>query len=118
MAFCCGPCRFPAPIVWLRLKSLEFPRHRGDQYCAAADYLGTSYPDYFDWQRQNHTFESLASYNAITRLFSRNDGYGARVLVGGRVSANFFPTIGVSPALGRNFTAEEEQPGHRVAIQP
>ncbi|MGC2450358.1 MAG: ABC transporter permease [Candidatus Sulfotelmatobacter sp.] len=110
------PLPFPRADRLVAVETLEFPPGIAATNTAAADYLGTSYPDYFDWQRQNHTFESLASYNAITRLFSRNDGYGARVLVGGRVSANFFPTIGVSPALGRNFTAEEEQPGHRVAI--
>ncbi|HEV2397545.1 MAG TPA: ABC transporter permease [Candidatus Sulfotelmatobacter sp.] len=96
--------------------TLEFPPGVAPTNVAAADYSESSYPDFFDWQRQSHMFESLASYNNITRLFSRNDGVGARVLVGGRVSANFFPTIGVAPALGRNFTVEEEQPGQRVAI--
>jgi len=98
------------------VETLEFPPGVASTNVAAANYLQSSYPDYFDWRRQNHTFESLASYNPITRLFSRNDGVGARVLIGGRVSANFFPTVGVAPALGRNFTDEEEQPGHRVAI--
>ena len=34
------------------------------------------------------------------------------LLDGVRVSAGFFPTIGVAPFLGRTFTAEEDQPGH------
>lgn len=110
------PLPLPNADRLVAVETLEFPPGIAPTNVAAADYLGTSYPDFFDWQRHNHTFESLASYNHITRLFSRNDGYGARVLVGGRVSANFFPTIGVAPALGRNFTAEEELPGHRVAI--
>src|SRR5262249_11282377 len=107
------PLPFPKADRLVAIDTLEFSPGVPPTNPAAADYLGTSYPDFFDWQRQNHTFESLASYNNITRLFSRNDGVGARVLVGGRVSANFFPTIGVAPALGRNFTIEEEQPGHR-----
>jgi len=97
-------------------ETLEFPPGVASTNPAEANDFGTSYPDFFDWQRQNCTFESLAAYEDITRLFSRNDGVGARVLVGGRVSANFFPTIGVSPILGRNFTVQEEQPGQRVAI--
>jgi predicted permease len=32
-------------------------------------------------------------------------------LEGARVSAGFFPTLGVSPLLGRTFNASEEQPG-------
>jgi hypothetical protein len=37
-------------------------------------------------------------------------------MIGGRVSANLFPMLGAHPALGRNFTPEEDLPGHRVAI--
>lgn len=110
------PLPFPNAERLVAVQTLEFPPDVAPTNPAAADSWGTSYPDYFDWKRENHTFESLASYNIITRLFSRNDGVGARVLIGGRVSANFFPTIGVAPALGRNFTDEEERPGQRVAI--
>ncbi len=39
-------------------------------------------------------------------------GVGEPALLDGiRVSAGFFPTMGVAPALGRTFTAEEDQPG-------
>jgi len=110
------PLPFPNAERLVAVETLEFSPGVAPTNMAAANYLQNSYPDYFDWRRQNRTFESIASYNDITRLFSRNDGVGARILIGGRVSANFFPTIGVSPALGRNFTAEEEQSGHRVAI--
>ncbi len=38
-------------------------------------------------------------------------------LEGARVSAGFFPTLGVSPLLGRTFNASEEQLGHEhVAV--
>src|ERR1700722_17585430 len=38
-------------------------------------------------------------------------------LEGARVSAGFFPTLGVSPLLGRTFDASEEQPGcEHVAV--
>lgn len=77
---------------------------------------GSSYPDFFDWQRQNRTFESLSSYNEEARLFSKANGENAQVIHCGRVSANLFSTLGVEPALGRTFTTEEEKPGHRVVI--
>ncbi len=33
-----------------------------------------------------------------------------------RVSASFFPTLGMQPEMGRLFTADEDSPGHHVII--
>ncbi len=39
-------------------------------------------------------------------------GDGAPVLIeGGRISWNYFETLGVKPILGRTFTPEEDRPG-------
>lgn len=110
------PLPFPRPDRLVAMQTLEFAPGVSPTNVAAANALGSSYPNFFDWQRLNHTFESLASYDATPRLFCKKDGSGARVMNGARVSANLFPTLGVTPVLGRNFTAEEEQPGHRVVI--
>jgi putative ABC transport system permease protein len=110
------PLPFPHADQLVAVDTLELPAGVSPTNLAAANSLGNSYPNFFDWQRQSHTFESLASYDDITRLFSRANGEGARVLEGGRISANLFATLGVAPALGRTFTEDEELPGHRVAI--
>src|SRR5579862_6709978 len=110
------PLPFPHAEQLVAVDTLEYPPGVPASNLAAAYGNSSSYPNFFDWRRENHSFESLASYDHIVRLFSKANGEGARVLEGGRVSANLFPLLGVSPALGRNFTAEEEQPGHRVAI--
>ena len=110
------PLPFPRPDQLVAVDTLEFPPGVAPSNLGAASEIGNSYPNFFDWQRQSHTFESLASYDYIVRLFSKANGEGARVLEGGRISANLFSTLGVSPALGRTFTEDEEQPGHRVAI--
>ena len=110
------PLPFPGSDRLVAIETLDFPPGIAPTNLAAANYIGSSYPNFFDWQRENHTFESLASYNPTWRLFSKKDGSGARVLSAARVSANLFTTLGVSPILGRNFTAEEEQSGHRVVI--
>ncbi len=110
------PLPFPHPDKLVAIDTLEFPPGVPPSNIAAANSLGNCYPNFFDWRRQSHSFESLASYDDITRLFSRANGEGARVLEGGRISANLFSTLGVAPALGRTFTADEELPGHRVAI--
>jgi putative ABC transport system permease protein len=110
------PLPFPHPDQLVAINTLEFPAGVAASNLGAASEIGDSYPNFFDWQRQSHTFESIASYDNITRLFSKANGDGARVLEGGRTSANLFSILGVVPALGRTFTAEEELPGHRVAI--
>jgi len=110
------PLPFPHADQLVAIDTLEFPAGVAPSNVAAADSIGNSYPNFFDWQRQSHAFESLASYDDISRLFSKANGEGARVMTGGRVSANLFSTLGVVPALGRSFTKDEELPGHRVAI--
>jgi hypothetical protein len=75
----------------------------------------TSWPDYLDWQAQNHTFSGMAAVNADARLMSREGGAG-EVADLNRVSANYFDVLGVQPMMGRNFVADDEQAGHHVAI--
>jgi putative ABC transport system permease protein len=48
--------------------------------------------------------------------FNLSDGSGAERLIGTQVSANLFSTLGVMPALGRTFRADEELPGGRGVI--
>jgi predicted permease len=110
------PIPFPQADRLVAINTLEFPPGTSSSNVGAANETGNSYPNFFDWCRQTHSFESLASYDDIYRLFSKANGEGARVIEGGRVSANLFATLGVAPALGRSFTEDEQLPGHRVAI--
>ncbi|HEX4485823.1 MAG TPA: ABC transporter permease, partial [Terriglobales bacterium] len=108
------PLPYPEAQNLVAINTLTFPPGVNDP--AAADQNGTSYPDFFDWQRQTRSFESLAACHTITRLFSKMDGSNARVIPGARVSANLFPTLRVVPALGRNFLPDEELPGGRAVM--
>ena len=110
------PLPFPDADRLVAIDTLAIPPGTSQANLATASPLQTSYPDYFDWRRQVRSFESLGSYNVIDRLFSKANGEDAEVIEGGRVSANFFPMLGVPPALGHMFTIDEEQPGHRVAM--
>jgi predicted permease len=80
------------------------------------DPTETSYPNYLDWQARNHTFSQLAAYAGDAHLVSLPNGSDGAVLSASRVTYNYFNTLGVLPILGRNFAAEEDQPGHKVAI--
>ncbi len=71
---------------------------------------GASVADYLDWRAGQQSFEELALYGA--RL-SINVTYQdvPRRYGGVYVTHNFFRTLGVAPALGRDFTAADDQPG-------
>lgn len=73
-----------------------------------------SYPDYFDWRAQSHSFSGLASYDGGGVTVQR-DGESQR-LDAGMVSSNFFRVLGVAPILGRDFRWEEEKAGNRAVI--
>ena len=78
-------------------------------------YSNLSYPDYVDWKRQNTAFSSLDVYNR-TRFMLRT-GSGSEPATGARVSDGFFRTLGVRPALGRDFRDGEDVPnGPRVVL--
>jgi predicted permease len=68
-----------------------------------------SYPNFLDWQRDNRSFAAMAAFRwtdgSITGV-GQPENVQAR-----RVSATFFPILGVNPILGRNFTSEEDRRG-------
>jgi putative ABC transport system permease protein len=65
--------------------------------------------------KHNQVFEKLTTYGM--RSFSLGAGSEIQPVLGCRVTANFFDVLSVSPAAGRLFSPEEEQPGSdQVAI--
>lgn len=71
--------------------------------------------NFADWRDQNGVFESMAAI--ATQTFNLTGVGEPEKLEGQRVSASFFPLLGVEPSLGRLFTDEEDQPGAgRVVI--
>jgi hypothetical protein len=70
--------------------------------------------DLQDWREQAATLSEIAGYG-YEALALAGDGPPERI-VGIETSDNFFAVLGVEPALGRTFAADEEGPGHRVAV--
>lgn len=74
-----------------------------------------SYLDLVDWKHSQTVFESMAGYKGVG--FLMRTPAGTQPILAARVSAAFFNTLGISPELGRTFTAKEEGPGApRVAV--
>lgn len=68
-----------------------------------------SYPDYLDWKQRNSVFSSFDIYGGGGG-FSLRTKSGVEPAKGARVSDGFFRTLGVAPALGRDFRTGEDLP--------
>jgi putative ABC transport system permease protein len=78
-----------------------------------------SWPNFEDWKRQNHVFERMAMFGSGGKGYDLAErGQEPEQAEGVRVSADFFPVLGVMPFMGRNFLPEEDQPGkdHEVVL--
>ncbi|HKE49566.1 MAG TPA: ABC transporter permease, partial [Rhodanobacteraceae bacterium] len=66
------------------------------------------YPTLLDWQRSVPSLEAVAA-SSVWQPNLATDG-SAELLNGQSVTRDFFKVLGVTPALGRTFTADEDQP--------
>ncbi|HXN46992.1 MAG TPA: ABC transporter permease, partial [Bryobacteraceae bacterium] len=100
------PVRDPASVVAINTAT-------------AASFGGNSkisYPDYTDLRDHNRTFQGLAAASFAKFGFSADPHGLARMKYGMYVSGNFFQVLGVEPALGRGFRADEDQAEGRDAV--
>src|ERR1700730_14743863 len=92
---------FPDPdrlvMVWEDATYAGFPRNTP----APANYA--------DWKSQNHVFEGLAALD--DRSFNLTGDGDPQKIESHGVTANFFPLLGIKPALGRTFSPDEDKPG-------
>lgn len=74
-----------------------------------------SAPDFVDWKKDNHVFESLSAWTSAE--FSLTGVDTPQTIQGSRISADFFRTLGVRPVIGREFLEGEDHAGSpHVAI--
>jgi putative ABC transport system permease protein len=68
-----------------------------------------SYPNFLDWQRQNHSFSALGAFRSDD--FNMTGAGEPERLHGHMISAEFLPALGLIPVVGRNFRPEEDRAG-------
>src|SRR6185437_16043327 len=91
------PYRDPGRLVLLSEHWPQFPR------------LSLSYLNYKDWRNQSHSFEAVGAVrNFIVTMTGKGE---AERISAQNATANLFDVLGISPELGRTFTAAEDQPG-------
>ena len=104
------PLPFPEPeqlaMVWQH--DVRFPENLNI----------VSYPNYQDWRNQNHVFSDMAIFDSAGKSYSLSGDRNPEQVSGLRVTASFFPVLGISPMLGRTFLPEEEIAGrdHEVVL--
>jgi putative ABC transport system permease protein len=73
--------------------------------------------DYLDYREQNKTFENLAATFGLPMPVNVTGNGDPERLNASAVTGNYFQTYGLTPALGRGFTLDNEKIGQeRVAV--
>jgi predicted permease len=75
---------------------------------------GMSAGNYVDMAAAQTVFSATAATTGASMTLANDDG--AERIVGLRASAGFFDVFGVQPALGRAFTAAEDEPGRDQVV--
>ena len=76
--------------------------------------MSVAYPNFQDWRAQTRTMETMAAFRSNS--FALTGADGPERLAAREVSQSFFPALGVAPAAGRNFLADEDKPGAERAV--
>jgi predicted permease len=77
-------------------------------------YGSVSWPNFRDWQRDNHTLAALAMYRH--KGFVLTGAGESERLHGDYVTSDFFPLLGVKPVLGRLFAPGEDEIGRGPVV--
>ncbi len=70
--------------------------------------------DFLEFRDRSRSFDKIAGL--ISGLWIVSGGGDAQSLPGARVTPGFFETLGIQPALGRVFTADEHRLGHEMEV--
>lgn len=67
------------------------------------------YSNFVDWRQQARSFESMAAFQNMSFILTGIER--PERIPGANVSGSFFSTLGIRPAMGRDFLPEECRPG-------
>jgi predicted permease len=72
--------------------------------------------DFHDWREKTHGFQDMAAWRWWAGAVTTNSGEMPEQITGAAGSWNLFSVLGIEPALGRTFTAEEDRIGAPDAV--
>lgn len=83
----------------------------------AEEQIGIAPANYLDYRNDNKSFESIGAFSMTARTGFNLGGVGEPERVtGANVTADLFPTLGVSPLHGRQFLPEEQKQGNNRSV--
>jgi len=97
-----------------------FPFPQSDRLVILGDHIGNgrrtpvTARDILTYSKATTAFSSLGGYIGAT--YELSGGESPVEMVGARLGASVFPTLGMQPERGRVFTAEEDVGHHPVAV--
>ncbi len=71
---------------------------------------------YSEWKEHNHTLADIAIAGWMDYSLSSAGNQLPEVVHAGNLSWNMLPLLGVRPALGRNFTADDDKPSANPTV--
>jgi predicted permease len=98
------PLPYPQPeqLVWLAESKPNFASG------------SISFPNFHDWQKDNHTFSSMAVYRSYNfNILGLGDAEQVRARF---ITSDFFSVLGVNPVLGRTFAPGEDDIGRSPIV--
>jgi putative ABC transport system permease protein len=75
---------------------------------------GVSFPDLRDFRERTTAFSAIVASSG--RILALTEGAEPERLAGAAISWDLFPVLGVAPALGRHFNADDDRPGAEPVV--
>jgi putative ABC transport system permease protein len=76
--------------------------------------FSVSHPTFLDWRARSRTFARMAAQAPAG--FTLTSGGDPELIRANAVTQDFLSVLGVAPAIGRNFSADEDRPGGRTTV--
>ena len=83
---------------------------------AGFSQLGLSPGDFYDFEKQAHSFSRMAAYVDLPQGFNLTGEGEPERLEARYATSEFLPLLGIQPIIGRAFTPEEDKPGTAPAV--
>jgi predicted permease len=106
----------PLPVPNTSGLMVVWSQFRGEKITGFLNFSNVSYPDFDDLRKKSDSFAGLTAWQFFSFGFASDKADLPQMKFGVLVSGNFFSVLGVNPALGRGFRADEDKVPGRDAV--